>query len=408
MTLRGGSLTRQLLKWLELLGKDLGLHALIRQTYGLIICTGLALTILGILLSLSTPGNGRSYAILILLGVVLFSMVDALWLAATHWLNLSFGPIKLPWLALAGIRAGMFFLLIVSWLISNWLNDGWSEAGMHMSGKFFVILQSLILLGGLYAFYIEPFWITISMKRIETLKISTGKQIRIVQISDLHIERITRREMELIRKVNDLEPDVIFVTGDYPNLSNTEDPVTWEQITQVISQLRAKYGVFLIDGSVESAERVQRLADETGTTALNNQIHELNWDGSRVFLIGIADEVFHKPPANEFRSLSQQVPDDSYKILLFHTPDLIKEAAEEGIDLYMCGHTHGGQIRLPFYGALYTSSTYHKEFEMGFYQVGHTSLYVNRGVGMEGKEAPRARFLARPEIAVFDLVGTGE
>jgi predicted MPP superfamily phosphohydrolase len=72
-------------------------------------------------------------------------------------------------------------------------------------------------------------------------------------------------------------------------------------------------------------------------------------------------------------------------------------------DLYLCGHTHGGQIRLPLFGAVITSSDFWKRYEMGRYEEGNTVLYISRGLGMEGKGAPRARFLAPPEIVLWTL-----
>jgi predicted MPP superfamily phosphohydrolase len=89
----------------------------------------------------------------------------------------------------------------------------------------------------------------------------------------------------------------------------------------------------------------------------------------------------------------------------YHSPDLIEAASERGIDLYLAGHTHGGQIRLPLYGAIATSSIYYKEYEAGLFQLGRTYLYVSRGLGLEGASAPRARFLCRPEVAVHMLRG---
>jgi predicted MPP superfamily phosphohydrolase len=103
------------------------------------------------------------------------------------------------------------------------------------------------------------------------------------------------------------------------------------------------------------------------------------------------------------KTLLAQVPEQAYKLLLYHSPDLIEVAAEGGIDLYLAGHTHGGQIRLPVYGAVFTSSRLGKRYEMGQYTVGETVLYVNRGLGMEGSIAPRARFLCPPEIAVVEI-----
>jgi hypothetical protein len=81
------------------------------------------------------------------------------------------------------------------------------------------------------------------------------------------------------------------------------------------------------------------------------------------------------------------------------------EVSELGVDLYLCGHTHGGQVRLPLYGAMLTSSQLGKRYEMGHYQQGRTNLYVSRGVGLEGLGAPRIRFLSPPEITLVTLQG---
>ena len=79
------------------------------------------------------------------------------------------------------------------------------------------------------------------------------------------------------------------------------------------------------------------------------------------------------------------------------------------VDLYLSGHTHGGQVRLPFYGAPVTLSRFGKKYEAGMYtSIGcETKLYVNRGIGLENKPAPKVRFLCRPEITVFELKPTG-
>lgn len=151
--------------------------------------------------------------------------------------------------------------------------------------------------------------------------------------------------------------------------------------------------------------KVRVLAQNSGAVALTDTIYPLDWQGGRLYLLGVNDTQYLMPPVANFTELVKEIPPGSYILLLHHTPDLIKSAASAGVDFYLTGHTHGGQIRLPFWGALVTSSIYYKEFEMGFYQVGPTSLYVNRGVGTEGREAPRVRFLAPPEIAVFDLMG---
>ena len=100
------------------------------------------------------------------------------------------------------------------------------------------------------------------------------------------------------------------------------------------------------------------------------------------------------------------LPVDTFTLLLYHSPDLIAHAAEQQIDLYLGGHTHGGQLRLPFYGAMFTSSMYGKQYEAGLFEKGDTRMYISRGVGFEGGGMPRARFLCRPEIVSLELGGT--
>ena len=98
-------------------------------------------------------------------------------------------------------------------------------------------------------------------------------------------------------------------------------------------------------------------------------------------------------------------PNTGPRILLYHAPDLMVEASQHEVDLYLCGHTHGGQVRLPGYGAILTSSQLGKRYEMGLYRSGRTQMYVSRGVGLEGLSAPRVRFLAPPEITLVTMHG---
>jgi hypothetical protein len=89
--------------------------------------------------------------------------------------------------------------------------------------------------------------------------------------------------------------------------------------------------------------------------------------------------------------------------LLYHSPDLAPLAAKFDIDLQLSGHTHGGQVRLPFIGALFTGSLYGKRFEMGRYQLGKLILFITRGLGLEGAAAPRVRFLCPPEVILWEI-----
>jgi hypothetical protein len=113
----------------------------------------------------------------------------------------------------------------------------------------------------------------------------------------------------------------------------------------------------------------------------------------------------HHLPTDRARldQLHAAAPNNAPQILLYHSPELMPEASERAIDLYLCGHTHGGQVRLPGIGALLTSSQLGRRYVMGLYREGRTHLYVSRGLGLEGLSAPRVRFLSPPEMTLVTI-----
>jgi len=130
----------------------------------------------------------------------------------------------------------------------------------------------------------------------------------------------------------------------------------------------------------------------------------IDHDGVELDLIGVT--CTHRP-FDDRRPLEGLVRRDRFTIFLYHTPDLAPDAAELGVDLMLSGHTHGGQVRIPGYGALFTSSLYGKAFEMGRYEQAGLTLYVTRGLGLEGSGMPRIRVGCPPEIVLWDLEGMG-
>ncbi len=143
---------------------------------------------------------------------------------------------------------------------------------------------------------------------------------------------------------------------------------------------------------------IRFLQDETVTIGTEEQ---------KICLLGVRNTYDEARDVRALRSLAATTSPSGLRILLYHTPDLMPVAASLGIDLYLCGHTHGGQIRLPLYGALATSSRWGKRYEQGRYLEHETTLYVSRGLGLEGLGAPRARFLAPPEAILWELRPAG-
>jgi predicted MPP superfamily phosphohydrolase len=255
-------------------------------------------------------------------------------------------------------------------------------------------------------FLIEPFSIQVTHHEFSFDRLSAqGLPLRIVHLTDPHVERTTVRERKLIPLVDELQPDLILLTGDYLNLSYLGDETAQRDFRTLASQLQAPYGVYTVRGSVDSPALTERLFAGLDIVVLENESVRLDIEGQEIYLVGVACSHDLSVDIPRLDQALSGVPPDSFKILLYHSPDLIEAASERGIDLYLAGHTHGGQIRLPLYGAIATSSIYYKEYEAGLFQEGRTYLYVSRGLGLEGAAAPRARFLCRPEVAVHTLRG---
>jgi predicted MPP superfamily phosphohydrolase len=99
----------------------------------------------------------------------------------------------------------------------------------------------------------------------------------------------------------------------------------------------------------------------------------------------------------------QGFSDDRFDVFLFHTPDLVEDVSHCGVDLYLCGHTHGGQLCLPGGIPIVTGSLLGRRFARGRVELGATTIYTARGLGFEGLGAPRARLFCRPEITLWEI-----
>ena len=205
-------------------------------------------------------------------------------------------------------------------------------------------------------------------------------------------------EERLLQLVQEVAPDIIVLTGDYVNLSCVDDPVAHEHARQVLSQLSAPRGVFAVLGSPPVDRNSAPDFDDLSITLLRDEFVTIDvGDERKITLLGLDCSHHLEEDEERLHILLDETPAGAYRLLLYHSPDLMPAASQAGVDLYLCGHTHGGQIRLPLYGAIVTSSRLGKQFEMGHYEMNGAHLYVSRGVGLEGLGAPRIRFLCPPK-----------
>ncbi len=258
------------------------------------------------------------------------------------------------------------------------------------------------------AYVVEPLLVeTSEFSLISDDLDANAPPVRVVHLSDTHIERNSYREMQIIRRVNALQPDIIVLSGDYLNLSRLSDPTSAAHFRQFVAQLDAAYGIYAVRGSVEpTLESMARLVEGTDVVWLEQEAVTVDVRGQPVTLVGAACSHQQELDAARLAQAMEGVPEDGFTLLLYHSPDLIMEAAEHQVDLYLGGHTHGGQLRLPFYGALVTGSRYGKRYTAGLFEQGPTTMYISRGIGFEGGGMPRARFLCPPEIVSIELAGS--
>lgn len=353
----------------------------------------------------------RRQGALAALTILGFAFMDWALLALLPRLGLSFGPVSSS-LALFTIARSLLFLLVlipaVLWKSIRGRQELPSAAaarsGFASITKLGVLLllNLILLIGEVYTMYVEPFDLRTTRLSLEGPQAGAARPLRIVHLSDLHVERTTKRERELIAQVAALQPDLILLTGDYPNIDYQDDSQTRRDTKAVLAQLSAPYGVYAVSGSIDTPQTLAYLFDGSHIRLLQDEVYRLPLESGEIYLVGVS----HLGRPRDIAALSRlmaQVPAEAYSILLYHTPDLAEAAAEAKVNLYLAGHTHGGQVRLPLYGALITFSYYGKRYESGLYSIDQTTLYVSRGIGMEGLNMPRLRLLCPPEIILIDL-----
>lgn len=267
------------------------------------------------------------------------------------------------------------------------------------------IAAHILVLGVLfYGFYIETQWLDVTQTTIQESKLPIGTPpIRIALFSDIHMERWTSREHQVLKQLNQLAPDIIVIAGDHINIDHYTAEA-YADLQLFFKQLKAPYGVYATRGGVDPSEPTRKALEGSTVRLLDDEITTVTIRGQVLSLIGVTSGIQNE---DVFKTLAASLPAEALKILIYHPPDFITESAQAGIDLYLAGHTHGGQIALPFFGAVYTASRSGRAYSAGLYNLGgsaQTKLYITRGLGMEGFNTPRARLFARPELSFITLV----
>ncbi|MBI4872398.1 MAG: metallophosphoesterase [Candidatus Riflebacteria bacterium] len=233
--------------------------------------------------------------------------------------------------------------------------------------------------------------IRLALPRVpETLR---GK--RILQLSDLHVTGWTYREVFLRQQVQESRPDLLVLTGDL--ISATAGiPI----VLELLQGLTAPLGIWFVPGNNEIEEAdVHGFQAQLESLSLRPLVNRAVQLGPDCWLAGVNDPSMNK---DDLGRALRDVPAGAFRILLAHSPEVFYQAADRGVELTLAGHTHGGQVRFPFLGALYADTQRSGlAFVDGEYRRGPSVLHVSRGVGTS---VLPIRFLCPPEILEFELV----
>ncbi len=238
-----------------------------------------------------------------------------------------------------------------------------------------------------YACWVEPFWLETTRHTILT---NVKRPIKIAHLSDLHIRHFGELEQNVIDVLEVEKPDLIAISGD-STISRYGIPA----LREILSHFHAPNGVWVVKGNWENAVRIpheRKFFEELGIHFLLNEARAARDD---LWVIGLDESMHGFPKVDE--SL-KGVPSDVFRLALFHEPGIFNRLAGH-INLGLAGHTHGGQIRLPFLPPLFLPQGCFG-YVAGWYEDHQSRLYVSRGIGNSMLEA---RFLARPELAFITL-----
>lgn len=265
------------------------------------------------------------------------------------------------------------------------------------------IIVLLLIAVAVYARFIEPNIIIVRRVRINRqLNLGTDKPLRISLLSDFHYPRyahqkLVRRAIELS---NQFDPDLVFILGDFFDKNKNDPAVLPNNVGTVFSGIQSRFGVFGVLGNHDhwfDEEAIRNLlASETNIQLVDNSSVPISLPRGVLYIAGVGDLWSQNV---DYKRAVANVPQSSPILLLSHNPDVVELLHDPRILIRFSGHTHGGQIRLPFIGALRVPSAFGNRYAKGLVTRGNHPLYVNCGIC----SMKRIRFLCPPETTWVEL-----
>lgn len=263
---------------------------------------------------------------------------------------------------------------------------------------------------GLFAlnFYItkvEPEKLIIRNVELTSNKIS--EPITIVHFSDIQSAKIGNYEKRIFKTIQQIDADLILYTGDFLQLpKQLKFNEEWKRLHSLFNSLNPRFGIYAVYGDTELALYSVPKEDVLPIQILSSKSESFSFEGGNLSIYGLS--LYNsKKPLWAMRGIETWLDtlDDSYfKIILGHSPDYALALKDSKVDLCLAGHTHGGQVRIPFIGPLTIDSEIPKKWSRGFRKIGIPYLNVSAGAGSNRYNGlPAMRFNCPTEISVIKI-----
>lgn len=236
----------------------------------------------------------------------------------------------------------------------------------------------------------ESFQVRLVRYDVKSQRLNNCDELRIAHISDLHMTRLGLRELKALELMRDFHPDIIALTGDLIPLGKGVGAA--EAFLKDLTQIAP---VFAVEGNSEVVNGIShhlaQVLKGLGGHWLENEAVQFR---NGIWVAGTADPHWHR---DDIRKTFESVPSDAFCILLSHSPDIIRYRETLRADVILCGHTHGGQVRLPLLGPLYIRARYiPKALAWGKFELDNGAVLITTS-GVGTTRLP-IRFLCPPEV----------
>lgn len=220
---------------------------------------------------------------------------------------------------------------------------------------------------------------------------------RILLLTDLHLDGLNGLTNRIVDRIRDIDVDLCLIGGDIRMETYGPMAPCLRRLRCLLPHIQSRFGSFGVLGNHDCIEMSPDF-EETGLIMLINESWDISRNGARIWIVGVDDPHYYK--VHDVRQAMRNVPAGAFKIFLAHSPEAYREAADFQVQLYLCGHTHGGQIRLPGRGPIVTNSRAPRFTAAGRWQYRDMTGYTSCGVGASGIPL---RFNCPGEITLITL-----